>query len=51
MKKNSNVEVRLDADRKGTGKPIYTKLKIGEVPRVMLRRPSRLRGRAPQPYE
>ena len=32
MKKNSNVEVRLDADRKGTGKPIYTNLKIGGGP-------------------
>ena len=45
----SNVEVRLDAERKGTGKPIYTKLKMGEVPRVTLRRSSRQRERAPNP--
>ena len=46
---NSNVEVRLDAETKGTGKTIYTKLKMGEVPRVTLRRSSRRRERAPNP--
>ena len=45
----SNVEVRLDAERKGTGKTIYTKLKMGEVPRVTLRRFPRWREGAPNP--
>ena len=47
--RTSNAEVRLDADRKGTGKPIYTKLKMGEVPRVTLRRFPRWREGAPNP--
>ena len=49
--RTSNIEVRLDADSKKAGKPIYTKLIIGGVPCFALKRPSRLRGRVPQSYE